>query len=499
MKKKIHRTKRTSKKKKKISTAEIILSALLIIAAIVLLVRYFNPPTTYYLKRITSQGQDELGTYHSLKEAKQDMTNKADAKKQINMAIYDENERMIAIAYGIVDFRGSDCGVNVAYERESDGENGYTNGCYGADGLYLDTSDDGQRVRFQQSGVIGWVDLDQVTLRNYFQEDEVSSIQYYEVRNRRLYHKITTDVSKATYANRLDQGTIDLADGAYFSYDGHYFYSSFSQMSDDVRKNTHEHSVNQNPHYDVYQYGSHRSTTSYTSDEINWYIENYLGFKTQSSSLLYQSATAFLDAQNRYGTNAIMMLSLAMNESDFGRSTIAVQKNNLFGHAAYDASPGESSTAYKNVKESIIVHARDYLHQGYLYPSDSRYHGAFFGDKSSGMNVSYASDPYWGEKAASYYRTFDEVMGGKDQKKFKILISEKEPKIYALAKDETILYESKKGQLASFLILGESKDSQGRTWYKVRSDYPVRDHKLIKDSETYSLADSYGYILKSDA
>ena len=30
------------------------------------------------------------------------------------------------------------------------------------------------------------------------------------------------------------------------------------------------------------------------------------------------------------------------------------------------------------------------------------------------MNVSYASDPYWGEKAAQYYMRLDEALGKKD-------------------------------------------------------------------------------------
>ena len=39
---------------------------------------------------------------------------------------------------------------------------------------------------------------------------------------------------------------------------------------------------------------------------------------------------------------------------------------------------------------------------GYLDPvTDGRYFGANLGDKGSGINVKYASDPYWGEKAAA--------------------------------------------------------------------------------------------------
>lgn len=496
-KKKLHSKKRKTRKKS-VSRIELILSALVIIGAVMLLVRYFNPPTTYHLMRLQDGKQEDLGTYHSLKEARNDMYQKADASKHINMAVYDGDKRMMAIAYGIVDFRGNNCQVNVSYTRESDGKTGYTNGCYGADGLYLDTSEDGKQVKFQQSGAIGWVDLDQVELRDYFQESEVASIQYYEVKDARLHHKITTDVTKSAYAATLDLGTVDLADGYYYSYDGHYFYNSFALMSDDLRRGTHEHSVNEKPYYNFYQFVSHRSISKYTAEDINWYVENYLGFTDKKSSLLYNSGAAFVKAQNTYGSNAIMMFALAENESDFGRSAIAREKNNLFGHAAYDASPTESSSAYKNVQESIIVHAKDYLNKGYLNPDDTRYHGSYFGDKGSGMNVMYASDPYWGEKASVYYRTFDEISGGKDEKNIHRFIKDGSYKVYDKVNGE-VLYTVKEGALSSFEVLSKSKDHKGKIWLKVRSDYALKNHEIDRNNHVYPIAESYGYILDDDA
>ena len=43
-----------------------------------------------------------------------------------------------------------------------------------------------------------------------------------------------------------------------------------------------------------------------------------------------------------------------------------------------------------------------------------RYYGGYLGDKASGMNVKYASDPYWGEKAAANYYSFDKKYGLQD-------------------------------------------------------------------------------------
>ena len=43
-------------------------------------------------------------------------------------------------------------------------------------------------------------------------------------------------------------------------------------------------------------------------------------------------ADAFIENQNKYGTNALLMIGVAANESAWGCSRIAAEKNNLFGH-----------------------------------------------------------------------------------------------------------------------------------------------------------------------
>ena len=50
------------------------------------------------------------------------------------------------------------------------------------------------------------------------------------------------------------------------------------------------------------------------------------------------------------------------------------------------------------------------ISESYCDPKDyiGRYYGSHLGDKESGINVKYASDPYWGEKAASFYYRLDE-------------------------------------------------------------------------------------------
>ena len=100
-------------------------------------------------------------------------------------------------------------------------------------------------------------------------------------------------------------------------------------------------------------------------------------------SALYNQADVFFNIQAKYAINASMMYALALNESGIGLSQYALEYHNLFGHAAIDENPVQ----YKSIADCVKQHAYNFLQQGYLNPDDSRYHGSWFGDKASGINV----------------------------------------------------------------------------------------------------------------
>ena len=475
------------RKKKKINRYIPILASGLLIALTVLVISWvFSARRTYTVVILKEGAEQEYAQYHSLAQAKEEMLTQTKRAEKQNAGIrYDH--KLIAIGYGVVQFQRKDCTLNTSYRMAETEETGYTNGCYGNDAAFVDISDDGNEVRFRQAGVDGWAAVDEVTLHNYYDENDVASINHYTATSHLLTHKITTNIAESSYANELSMGETGLKDHAYYSYDGHYFYSTFEDMIDDYRKGSHERAANKEAFYNYYQFLPHRSISRYAADDINWYVENYLGFASSSQSLLYDSGAWFIEAQKRYGTNAIMMFALAMNESDFGRSAIAREKKNLFGHAAYDDSPSQSASGYKSVRESILAHAEKYLQNSYLNPLSDLYHGGFFGDKAGGMNVRYASDPYWGEKAADFYRTFDMVMQGRDRD-ISYLVSEQPVTVYSSKKKDTVLYRA--GAVpCSHLVL---KQEDG--WFQVRSDGPVHNGTLQKNSSAYGLKNAYGFI-----
>lgn len=528
--------KKTTKKRKYSKRArrlqrEMFLSALLLVGAIVFIVKNLQSPSYYQLVIYQeNQEMEEVQYYTSFKTAKREMKQLIE-DGAYNPAVLDEDGKILAIRYGIVNFHTKTYGENSTYTRVADGKQGYTNGCYGADGAYLDTDDDGTKVLFKQSGAIGWISLDDVELYNYSDREQLQSMNYYMVNEDAIVHYGTSDLFSldGVFAINIGKNEENLTPGTYYSYDGHYFYESYPKMIDDYRQNTYEHSVNSTqPHDNYFQYLTHRSKSSYVSKDINWYISNYLGYTSKPTadpagtyeSQLYDEGYSFVEAQNTYGTNAMMMLALAINESGFGRSQIAIEKNNLFGHAAYDSAPNENATGYVDVAASIRAHASIFLNQGYLNPCDSldsdskitpstclnapanRYMGGYFGDKGSGMNVNYASDPYWGEKAAQYYRNMDEILGGSDEHRYtiKVLENKEETPLYGLPNTSSkIIYYTPKVERYAMIIIDELEGEEidgNTTWYKVQSDAVLNQarNSLVTQPENYNFKNDIVYV-----
>ena len=112
------------------------------------------------------------------------------------------------------------------------------------------------------------------------------------------------------------------------------------------------------------------------------------------ASRLYGSGTFFYYAQEVYGVNAILSLSLSRNETGNGRSSISINKNNGFGLNAVDSNPYHAANWYSSFSSSILGYANKWVTYGYAHPRDWRYFGPQFGDKWIGMNVKYASDTF---------------------------------------------------------------------------------------------------------
>ena len=159
-----------------------------------------------------------------------------------------------------------------------------------------------------------------------------------------------------------------------------------------------------------FQFANLKSKTNYTAADIN---RLYRLMGANDSKLAGKGAT-FKAAEQKYGVNALYLVAHSALESAWGRSKIAKDKNNFFGISAYDDSPYTSATRYDNVDSGIMGAAR-WINSRYLHNLGYPANGAYLGNKAGGMNVNYATAPYWGESIASIMFSANEKLGRKDR------------------------------------------------------------------------------------
>ena len=238
------------------------------------------------------------------------------------------------------------------------------------------------RIPVQVAGLTGYVNASQVTAidsNDTFIPDYVSDGRY-------VYHRYSpyTKVMVAYHNANMQVGK------SYYSADG----INFGTFKLDH----------------PFQFSNLKSRTNYTAADINR-LYSIMG---ASDSKLAGKGATFKAAEQRYGVNALYLVAHSALESAWGRSKIAKDKNNFFGISAYDDTPYTSATKFDDVDSGIMGAAR-WINSKYLHNSGYPANGAYLGNKASGMNVNYATAPYWGESIASIMFSANEKLGRKDR------------------------------------------------------------------------------------
>ena len=333
--------------------------------------------------------------------------------------------------------------------------------------------------------------------------NQANGLSYYNVNTSGdLVHYISSDV---TTANKTSPQIIGPAprfmqSGAkYYSYDGNYFYTDINVLINDTKGNHHNNAVNANaPYYNYYQYLPGRSKTSYNANDINRYFEQ----NTPSDSVLRNTGTYFIKAQNEYGVNALMSIGIAMNESNKGISNIAKTKNNIFGANAKDAFL-EEADSFATIEECIMRVSNYSFSNGYFNPKSWKYNSSTVGNKSFGANVRYASDPFWSEKAIKNMYQIDKFLGGatglKDYNRYSIgmytapttVKNSLNKDLYnILAENSRIPSQPSQGQVGdTTIVLNQSGGN-----YEMRPDRIVGINETNYNSDGTYLWDKFGAV-----
>ena len=263
---------------------------------------------------------------------------------------------------------------------------------------------DGQNVRVNLAGHVGTLSINDVSIIPFSTSKGRS---YYQNVNGELYHYLvnhqTGKVTGQYYSGKapaaMDAGV------PYYSWNGINFTGNGESFT----------------HYNYYQFLPIVSKTQYTAEELNRYIDYALKQREQAGaayanastkSKLIGLGTTLKQMEEKYDLNALMILSLAMHESNYGMSDHAQNYNNLFGLYVYDTDP--LNKEFASVEENILEYINAFIWKKYVPYNAPFANGAVFGSKTLGMNVKYASDPYWGAKAAGHYYRADKYLGFKD-------------------------------------------------------------------------------------
>lgn len=318
----------------------------------------------------------------------------------------------------------------------------------------------------------------------------VTGYDFYEVRQDGiLYHSTYNQLSKVRGVYFIGLAPSAMQVGKkYTSFDGVHF----EEMG---TKNT-------IIHYPYFQFQSVRQPTSYSSEELDRYINEILRDRENTGIARYQSATTqskliglgsyLKNIEETHRVNAMFILATAIHESDYGMSGNAQTKNNIFGIQVFDSTP-ESGAIYMAPENSIDAFITRYINLNYANPLGAYANGAVPGNKAVGFNMKYASDPNWGSKVAGHMWRIDSFLGQRDYKQANLgrIIYTGPVGVNVRTSPDPLsakLFSYKQkdpGYNATFgyplVIVEEAVGSDGQVWYKVLSDaIPPSDYGWIR-------------------
>lgn len=317
----------------------------------------------------------------------------------------------------------------------------------------------------------------------------------------------------------------------YYSFDSNYFYTNYKDMIDDYRAGDYTKSVNyENPYYAYFMYVPARVKSNVTAEDINlkiqaagytsnlthdasYYYDSNANLKNSlgTESILYGTGEAFVEIANRYGVNPMSVFDAAWRESGNGTSAIALIKKNLFGIGAGDGNAWNGAYVYNTIEESIEAYIKMTGGSGsYTNIFSQYYHGTHKGNKLSGTNVYYMSDPYGGEKdsRSSYTTDLNQQLGMMYSNTLGIKNNNELVKIYAEPNQNSrVIYETKNYATnrvltnLSFIVTDkvytyENGKSQG--YYRVNTDISLNSNREVDVNTLYNFDYSYGYIKEED-
>ena len=132
------------------------------------------------------------------------------------------------------------------------------------------------------------------------------------------------------------------------------------------------------------------------------------GIASDKNNIFSDNAEVFYNIEQKYNINGVFVAAIGIHESAWGTSSLATDKHNLFGFAAYDRDPYNLAANFETYEECIDTVAKalakNYLHTAGTSIVDDVVATASYnnGPTLTGVNTRYASDENWAGKVYKY-------------------------------------------------------------------------------------------------
>lgn len=271
---------------------------------------------------------------------------------------------------------------------------------------YIESDEHSVKVKFGKR--TGFVKMENALL---IPEIQVKGRSYYKVTKGYIYHYTFNSFTNTYYAPyKYGKSDSDMPEGEYYSDNG----STYTNKTDGKK-------------YTAYQYFNMMplyTKTSYTAEELNNFVKENKPDWIKTEVVLETMGNKFKAIEAEHNINAMYLLAHAIHETKWGTNEKALVRNNLFGIGAQDGTDGLIEfDSYDECLDTLVFNLITKKEDNYFLESSYRYHEAFLGNKDLGMNVFYATDPYWGQKIAGFMNQIDEKLGGKERNKYDIAIT----------------------------------------------------------------------------
>ena len=165
-------------------------------------------------------------------------------------------------------------------------------------------------------------------------------------------------------------------------------------ISDAISEKTSENQIQKNLTLSVNS--DLRVASNVTPEEIDLMLEG---------TKLHGLGSAFVEAEQKYGVNALYMMGLACLESGFGNSAFAQKRNNLYGWNAVDSNPNNASSFTSKKEATLYVASKlqsNYLTEGGVY---------YEGYSPRAVDVHYCTDKAHADKIVNIVNNLLQKLG----------------------------------------------------------------------------------------